>query len=327
MAVTIKDVAERAGVSVGTVSMALNNNEKVNHETSKKIHEIASELNYIPNTVAKALTKKKTGVVALVIPTVDNHFYSEMIQAIKNVLKKCDYNLILCTMNWNTEEEIRYLNMFKSGVVDGVIFACYNGNNENIIEFAKNYKPVVYIDKAIDNNNLIPHVKADLKKAAYKATNYLIELGHTDVGYILHEEERIQGFKEAMEDNGCAMNEEFLYSNRNMFFDRVKNNKKLPSAIVCFNDYVAFRVMLFLSRAGLKVPEDISICGIDNVSMAKMYDPPLTTVDVPIDKIALRGVKLLIELINGEKLKAEDYLIEYNPDLIIRESSCEFRSS
>ena len=140
--VTIKDVAKAAGVSPATVSLALNNNDKVNRETRKRVQAVARSLNYIPNARAKALVEKSTKIIGLVIPEIHNPFFSEMAQAIKDYLQDSDYSIILCGTDNNPDLESKYINMFKGGLVDGAIFSCItNVNNEVVHDLARNYLP------------------------------------------------------------------------------------------------------------------------------------------------------------------------------------------
>ncbi|ACL70798.1 LacI family DNA-binding transcriptional regulator [Halothermothrix orenii] len=331
MAVTLKDVAKKAGVSLATTSLALNESDKVKEETYLKVHRVARELNYIPNARARALVKRKTRAVGLVIPEVENPFFAELSQAIKDTLHKKKYNVILCSTDYKTEEEIRYINLFKSGMVDGAIFACLGemmkGNNELILDLARNHVPVVYIDRESSDNELIPVIKSDLKEGSYKLTKYLIELGHEDIGFVGQSLERMEGYKKAMAEYNLPVKDKFLFYNYLTIEGGIEvgtkllNYDRLPTALVCLNDEMAIGVLQALTREGIRVPEDISICGIDNIKISNFYNPPLTTVNVPKKEMGKKAAELLLKLIFEEHVDKNEQFIIYNTDLIIRRSA------
>ena len=331
MSVTLKDIAEKANVSVATVSLALNNSEKVNKKTLKKINAIAEQLKYTPNARARALVKRSTQTIGLVIPEVENPFFAELAQSIKNNIKQKGYNLILCSTEYKSEEELRYINLFKSGLVDGAIFACIGDmmkeHNEMIIELVKNNTPVVFVDREINNYNLIPVIKTDLLKGAYKITEYLINNGHKDIGFIGQSEERVKGFKKAMYDNNFEINENFIYYNYltidggYMVGEKIVKNKKLPTAIICLNDEMAMGLIQSLTSNNIRVPGDISIIGIDNIKMSKYYNPSLSTLNIPKREMGKKASDILMKKINNENLEKEEQLIVFPTNLIIRNST------
>lgn len=335
MAVTIKDVAKKAGVSVATVSLALNNSDKVNIDTLKKVHKIAHDLNYVPNARAQALVKRATNTIGLVIPEVINPFFAELAQAIKDTVKKEDYNVILCSTNYQIEEEIRYINMFKSGQVDGAIFASlgeYIKSDLNIIkDLAENYLPVLYIDNEVDENGIIPVIKSDLENAAYQATTHLIRLGHNKIAYIGDSVKRFSGFKKAMKDNGLKLVDEYIFYDYLTIEGGFRAGSELleydhyPTGIVCLNDEIALGVIQTLSRGGLKIPDDISICGIDNIRMAQFYNPSLTTVNLPKEKIGKKAGDLILKMMKGDILGEKDMSIIYPTELIVRNSTAKVK--
>ncbi len=326
--VTIKDVAKAAGVSPATVSLALNNDKKVSRETRKRVQQVAKALNYIPNARAKALVKKATQIIGLVIPEIDNPFFAEMAQAIKDCIKDSDYSIILCGTDNNPELESKYVNTFMSGLVDGAIFACLTDvNNELIMELARNYIPVVYVDRLNEDTQVIPVVKSDLKDGAYQLTRHLIALGHQKIAFIgRKDEERFAGYCQGLQEAGYPLAEDYVLAPSYTFAHGVAAGKKLlgladqPTGIVCFNDEVALGLTQFLVKAGKKVPAEFSVCGIDN-TVSRYYNPEITTIDVPKKEMGRTAAELLLKMIHGEQLQETEHFIHFPVKLIKRAST------
>ncbi len=329
--VTLKDVAERAGVSQATASLALNYKDGVKEETRRRVIEVAQELDYIPNARARALVRKGTETIGLVIPEVVNSFFAELAQSIKDTFKRANYNLILCSTDYGSEEEMDYINLFKSGQVEGAIFACVGDmmkkNNQQITQLANSYIPVVYIDRDGVDPEIIPVIKADLFSAAFKATHYLIELGHRRIAFVGQSHERLSGYKKALEEASLSIRE------RDIFYDYLTVEggyevgryllaaRERPTAILSLNDEMAIGLIQALSEGGLKVPEDISVCGIDNIKISNFYNPPLTTVNVPKRKMGERSAEILLKLLSGERLSSTEHMIVFPTELIVRGST------
>ena len=319
--VKLIDVANKAGVSKATASLALNNSDKVNEKTLARVRQAAEELNYIPNAIGKALANDSTNAIALVVPEVNNQFFSEIVQLIQNEVKKYDYNLILCTTEYDHNEEKKYINLFRGGLVDGAIFTSHTTDNKELINFAKNFKPIVFMDRKIEEKNIIPVVKSNLVEAAEKAVQYLIDLGHTKIGYIGYDEERYIGYKNKVKDFLNPQKYRYHELSEIKKIIETDDKEKLPTAFLCYNDDTAFKLIMYLSNAGFNVPQDMSVCGIDNVKLSEIYNPPLTTVNLFKDKIVKKIVGILIKKIKGEKIKEEEYYQEYSTELIIRKST------
>ena len=183
--IRLKDVAKKANVSPATASLALNDNDLVNDKTKARIKKIAKEMNYILDARAKALKTKETKIIGLVIPEIDNPFFSEIAKEIKNVAKKNGYNIIYCGVE-SEKDELDYISLFRGMQVDGAIFASSfstsNMNIDLIKELADNFIPVVFIDRLLDSGDLIDSVNSDLKKAAFIAVEHLYKLGHKKMG-------------------------------------------------------------------------------------------------------------------------------------------------
>lgn len=331
MAVTLSDIATKAGVSLATVSLALNGSKKVNKDTKIRIKKIADELNYVPNARARALVKKSTKTIGLVIPEVVNPFFAELAQSIKDYVRSQDFNVILCSTDYKSEEEKRYINMFRSGQVDGAIFACVGDmmaeHTELIIQLVKENIPVIYVDRDGVDHDLIPVVKSDVYHAAYQAADYLISLGHKELAFAGQSVERLNGFKSALIKHEIELKEENIYydylkmEGGYTVGEKIAARKERPSAVVCLNDEMAIGVIQALIAKNVKVPEDISVMGIDNIKMANFYNPALSTVNIPVSKMGEKAAEILLKKIDGRSLSAKEKFFIFPTELIIRGSS------
>lgn len=331
LVVTLKDVAKQAGVSLATASLALNHQDRVKEETRERVLQVARELDYIPNARARALVTKGTETIGLVIPEVVNSFFAELAQSIKDTLKRSGYHLILCSTDYRSEEEIGYINLFKSGQVDGAIFACVGDmmkkNNRKITQLAHSHIPVVYVDRDGVDPDVIPVIRADLYSASFKATRYLIELGHERIAFVGQSHERLAGYREAMKNFSLPIMDE------NIFYDYLTmeggyevgryllTRKSPPSACVCLNDEMAIGLIQALSAGGRHIPDDMSVCGIDDIRISRYYNPPLTTVNVPKEKMGARAAEILLKLLCGEGIGSSEHHIVFPTELMIREST------
>lgn len=331
MAVTLNDIAKKAEVSLATVSLALNGSDKVNKDTKLRIEKIAEELNYVPNARARALVKKSTKTIGLVIPEVVNPFFASLAQSVKNYVHQYDFNVILCSTDYKSDEEKRYINMFRTGSVDGAIFACVGDmmaeHNKLISQLVKEDIPVLYVDRDGVDHDLIPVVKSDVYNAAYHAAEYLIKIGHKKLGFVGQSRERLSGFKKALSDHNIKLREE------NIFYDFLKieggysagdlisQREDRPSALVCLNDEIAIGVVQSLTAKNISVPDDVSVIGIDNIKMANFYNPSLTTMNIPVEEMGRKAAEILIKRISGKKLTSKDKFIIFPTQLIVRDST------
>ena len=334
MAVTLNDIARKAGVSLATVSLALNGSNKVNNDTKIRIKEIADELNYVPNARARALVKKSTKTIGLVIPEVVNPFFAELAQSIKDYVRSQNFNVILCSTDYQSDEELRYINMFRSGQVDGAIFACVGDmmaeHTDLIIKLVKENIPVIYVDRDGVDHDLVPVVKSDVYHAAYQAADYLISLGHQDLAFAGQSVERLEGFKSALNKHDLEIKDENIYydylrmEGGYTVGEKIAARKTKPSAVVCLNDEMAIGILQALIAKGVQVPEEISVIGIDNIKMANFYNPSLTSVNIPVSQMGEKAAEILLKKIAGEKLTAKEKFFIFPTELVIRDSSGKF---
>lgn len=327
--VTLKDIAHRANVSESTVSKALNGNENINDETRENILEIARELDYSPNYRAQALANKTTNIIGVVIPRLDRYYYTELVQHIKKRLQESNYSLILCSTDKSIKEEKKYIKNFKRGQVDGAIFTeIHEENCTALLELADKI-PVIglgnvgYVTEFAEQ---IPIVDSDLTEGSYRLTKYLLDLGHKNIIFIGDCEARFSGFKRAMKENDNDINDKFFRSGLDSYQEGLKLGKEIaalakqPTAIVCMNDELAIGVITSLKKQGKKIPDDVSVCGMDNIDLSQAFTPSLTSVEVPKKAIAQKAVDIIMKFLSEENIFEGSNQILFDTELIIRNS-------
>lgn len=326
MAVTIKDIAKVAGVSYATVSRALNDHPEINVITKEKIKEIAQQMGYTPNAVARGLVKKNTEMIALLIPDITNPFYPEVARGVEDYARENGYCVFLCNTNWDEENEQKYLTILKERRVDGIIIAPVSTDTIDYVSDSKLNIPVVYIGSRVDCNKS-NYVVIDDFKAGYMATEYLMKLGHSNIAFIGgHDKstshiDRINGYKQALKENrleadinsikGYSFKKESGYGT----FLKMVKNRKVPTAIVAENDIIALGIMEAAEKHGYDVPKDISIIGIDDIEFGSLPKINLTTVAQPKFDIGRKSADILLDLISGS---ADSKQIILEPFLIVR---------
>ncbi|MCT4617973.1 MAG: LacI family transcriptional regulator [Marinisporobacter sp.] len=332
MKITIKDIANEAGVSTATVSKILNKKDhNISEKTRKKVLGIIKEKNYIPNTVARSLVTKQTKTIGLVIPDITNPFFPELVRGAEDCASAYGYNIFFCNTDDKIEKEEKYINMLVEKMVDGIIFTQSANNNEEFNHLNQIRKPMVLIDRDIDIPNIKGKVLVDNFNGAYKGVSYLIRKGYKEIAFISGpfstktSLDRLEGYKKALKENDIFFEDTFVVEgeykegwgkkaieilmSKNISFD----------AVFCANDIIALSAMKFLKEVGMCIPEDVGILGYDDIYMAKLIEPALTTISQPNYKMGYEAVKLLIEII--ENGKAKEPLVRLNTELVVRQST------
>ncbi|MGL5245619.1 MAG: LacI family DNA-binding transcriptional regulator [Sarcina sp.] len=323
---TLLDVAKELSLSKTTVSMVLNNKPiNVSDETRKRIFEAAERLNYIPNSLARSLSTKRSYTIAFIVPDIDNPFFAEMAKAIETEAEKHGYSIILCNTFNNGRKEEQYIKLLISKLVDGVIIAC--GEEDNVgIETLKNNKiPFVMVDRRVSEEN-INEVFCDNEQGIRLGIEYLINKGHKNIAFVGEDKSerfinsRLQYFKEISKEYN-VFNENLIEKD---YFsmeggiaatERLVHKKLHIDAIFYSSDVMAIGGMKYLLRNGYNIPEDISILGYDNIGICSFIEPELTTIAQPIYKMGADACSLLINIIKdtsseGTIIALPSYLVE-----------------
>lgn len=329
MKINIKDVARRAGVSISTVSRVVNGSKAVRPETHQKVIKAIEELGYKPNAIARSLKVKNTKTIGIMIPDISNQFYPEVVRGIEDIANMYEYNIFLCNTDLDAEKEVQYLDALTEKQVDGIIFM---GNivSEKLAEGFNGIDiPVVLIGTDYAD---LPSVSIDNVSASKEAINYLIRKGHRRIGIITGKKRdpvtgraRLEGYKQALEDNGIDYDDELVIEGGYRFRSGYEGAKQLigmvnmPTAIFVANDEMAVGTIRAALEKGIRIPEELAIVGFDNSHMAGKVYPALTTVAQPIYEMGAIGMRVLTKILNNEPLETHKIRLKY--DLIERESS------
>lgn len=329
MSVTIKDIAEKLGVSVATVSRALNNTGYVNEETRKKIIEVADALGY-ERYKERETSKTKTNLVGVIVSDITNPFFTQIVRGIEDVLSCSGYSLLLCNADENIEKEIHYLKVLQDKNVDGIILVPAGGDHKGIKDIVNRGIPLVLVDRLINGLD-VDAVIIDNVSGAYEGVSHLILEGYRRIGIIvgplevMTAKERLEGYKRALHDNGIEFDEtlvEFGRYTQDGGYKAAKNliRREKPDAIFVTNNVMTTGALLAIKELGLKIPDEIGIVGFDDLEWAPLMDPPLTTISQPIYSIGTTSAQLLLRRLGrSQKLRKEVVILK--PALIIRESS------
>ncbi|MDU5176543.1 LacI family DNA-binding transcriptional regulator, partial [Clostridium sp.] len=331
MKITIQDVAEKANVSVATVSRVMNGNYPVKAETRETVLKVIKELNYIPNMQARELTKQKSTTIGVVVPSINNMFFTELVYGIENELKTNSLSIILACTNGDSDEEQKCVNNLISRNVSGIIVA--GPGTENIkAKFYDNIShkiPLVFINSEYMDSN-ISYVSNDEASGAKIALNYLLDNNHKDILFVRGKDsysydikEKI--YKEIMAKNfdsskiiniGNGNTSDTVDNTMNIFLD-ILNNSSSTAVFAC-NDLMAVGVLNACKKLGIKVPNEISIIGYDNIPLSKFVEPKLTTMDQNMFFLGANAAQLLVEKIDCDNKFSKRIIL--NNSLVERET-------
>jgi LacI family transcriptional regulator len=331
---TIKDIAKVAGVSVTTVSRALNGYSDVNENTRQKIIEVAKQLNYIPNTIARSLVMNKSKTIGLLVSGLKresskDNFTFEVLAGVNQYVGETDYDMILFSTNSTKQREKTYTQLCRERRVDGAILQGIRIDDPYLQEVVESDIPCVLIDIPIESET-VGYVTTDNVLGAKKAVQHLLELGHKHIGMINGHEfafvsvKRLEGYKQALLEAGLPFYEDWVV---NGAFEEERAEQealalftKYPeiTAVFCASDLMALGAIKAVKKLGKRVPEDIAVIGHDDIFLASYSTPPLSTVAQNVFAMGYEAAKLLIEMLEG---KAESHVKILETELKIREST------
>lgn len=332
--VTIKEVAKKAGVSPSTVSRVLNGSSIVADATREKVMAAVKTLNYHPNFLAQGLKDGKTKTIGLIIPNIRNPIYPVVARGVEDVARKYGYTVILCNTDEDTEIEKESIQKLRKRWIDGFVIAPAAKETEHLAELQKEKFPMVIIIRKLDIE--VNTVIIDNFQAAYDAVSFLIKTGHKRIAIVKGNQQlalyrdRFRGYKHALADAHIPIEDELITGdnsdsiqwsldgynainsllNRNIQFD----------AVLATTDLRAIGAIRAIKDHNLRVPEDISVIGFDNLEFSSLIDPPLSTVSQPFYDIGARAASKLLQLCSGEDTQGP--MVEIMPrELIIRKST------
>lgn len=331
----IKDVAALAGVSASTVSRVLSGKSYVNEQTRQRVLEAVKTMNYSPNALAKGLKLGRSNTIALMVPSIQNLIFPDITRGVEDTARKNGFTVVLCNTDEDVEVEKSYINKLQKRWIDGFIVCSMLPGSDHIRALREEGFPLVLVNRCDKNENL-DAVVVDNYQAAYDAVNYLVRTGHSRIALALGRpevilyRERLEGYLAALHDNHLPVEENLILretNGNNSFYYLTKNMlsvKPWPDAIFATSDPKAIVILHALHDMGVRIPEDISVLGFDNVGLSSLVEPPLSTVSQPLYEM---GVVAATKLINQIRYKdkmgklPEPAVDILNTDLVIRKST------
>lgn len=325
---TIKDVAALAGVSCATVSRVLDDHPAISPETQKRVREACAALGYVRNAAARGLTGQSTHTLGLVVPDISNPYFSDMAAAIEQSAAERGYRVLLSNSLRDPEQELRAIDNFLARQVDGILISALSLQSQARHRELIGSLPCVYL--GVNHDEDCSYVMADTEGGAYAATRYLLRIGHRDIWFLggrttsRTRELRSKGFRRALAEAGLE-GREFPAPPDVVLLRQWSYEKALellagplPDAIFAFSDITALKVLEAAEELNIRIPEDVSLVGCDNISFTGLTRLNLTTVSQQKICQGQIAVERLLEQINGQTRKTVDLL---EPELIVR-STC-----
>lgn len=333
MSTTMQDVAREAGVSINTVSRALNDKPDVNADTKKRILEIADRLDYVPNFLAKGLVTKNTRTIGVIVSDNANPFFARIIKGIEDCARGRGYNIILCNTDEDYEREQEAVRLLRQRRVDGFLITLTSTREKrtHIWELKRLEIPFVLLNRHIDDL-MTDYVITDNIYGGYVAVRHLIRSGHKRIGYISgpleisSAKERLQGYKKALLESNVEFDNSLVRVSNLKMEDGYRVTQELlglrdnPTAIFAYSDFLAIGALKAIEEADLNIPEDIALVGYDDIEFCEFLGVPLTTVRQPRYRIGQEGASILINRIERKSSEDLDQII-LKPELVVRKST------
>jgi len=298
-------VAKKAGVSVATVSRVLNNLSVVKNTTRARVMKAATELKYHPNLHARSLARGSSRTLGIIVSNMDNPFFLDILRTLQSAAHARGYEVVVANTDYSPEQLLSSIRL----IIDSHI-------------------PTVFYDVGSTAEN-ITNVRVDYRKGMHRIVQYLHSIGHRRMAFVGHHstlrpiDDRRQSFLESVREFGCeavrtVAAEDGLDGGRHAAHELL-NSPERPTAIVCVNDFMAAGVLRYLRERSIRVPQEISVTGFDNIRLAEFCSPSLTTVHIPRDRIGHIAFERLIPAETKSKANARELLID--PELVVREST------
>ncbi|CAI3970119.1 LacI family DNA-binding transcriptional regulator [Alteromonas macleodii] len=326
---TIYQVAERAGVSLSTVSRVLNGKASVNKVLKERVEKAVKELNYRPNSVARSLANNRTDSVGVLVPELNAPFFGDLMQAVESTLRAADKHVIISVGRNCLETEKDAVEFLISRNCDALIMHAEALSDEYLLELNQSKLPVALVNRQVEG---LPEActSLDNEKGGYLATRHLLELGHKDIAYISGPTDkcdaslRLEGHKRALSEAGLPINPQLIFNG-----DYSEEDGKIGllelmardmpfTALVCANDWMASGAISCARDLGMSLPHDLSVVGFDDVVFAHHVFPRLTTVSNPIAEMAEMSAKYILNKVYGQ---ANNVQLYFEPSLVVREST------
>lgn len=334
MAITISDIAEKAGVSLATVSRVLNDSGYVKEETRIRVQKVIRELNYTPSAIARSLSKNKTNTIGVIVPDIVNPFFGEVIKGITEVAEKSGLNIILCNTDESKEKELRALKILTEQRIQGIIIAPTSAEDEFNSEYLKTLEnmgiPIVLVDGNVKYTTF-NGVFVDNIKGAYEATEALIKEGHRKIGVITGRmnskpaKDRYLGYQKALLMNNIPLEEKYSFYGdykEETAYKITKNIMKMkdrPTALFVCSNMTTLGSLKAIYEEKINIPEDISLVAFDKVEILNILGFNISYVNGPSVEMGKLGMQMLVDILNN-KNKNEIRRITLLPNLVLKGS-------
>ena len=332
--VTIKNVADKAGVAIGTVSNVINDSATISEGTKEKVLKAIEELEYIPNPMARYMRSKKSRMIGFLIPNINNYFHSNIARTFIAKADEEDYSVLILGYNYSIEAEKKAINTLLNNNVDVILIANGYEDEHLIKKILKENTPVILVDRTTKMKS-VNYIQYDNKKVIDKAVKLLKDHGYKSIGFLseplklINLEKRYNNYVKALDNHGLSFDPTHVYISYKLCLDNMQNayaymteilkkNKKeeLPEAFLISNDLTAIGVICAMNEFGYKVPEDFGIIGCDNINIAGYTNPRLTTINQDQELMAKELWKMIKQIIENGDVKN----ITLQQELIVRES-------
>jgi LacI family transcriptional regulator len=336
-AITIKDIATALGLSVSTVSKALSDSYEISEKTKKIVIEYAEEHNYRPNPIAKSLKQGNSKSIGIVVSTIDNQFFSQVINGIESIAYSKGYNVIITQTHESFELEALNVKHLTYRSVDGILISLSTETSdvEHLKSLHKKGLPIVFFDRISEEINT-HKVIADNFNGAFEGTQHLLDSGYKRIAHITSSpdisitRERLKGYTKALEDHGIAFNEDYvkycMHGGRDL--DEIKSAlndlltiENRPDAIFTASDRITTTTLLLLQQMKVKIPDEIALLGFTNTQLADALNPSLSTIYQPGFEIGKNAIEMLISIIESKRPVTEFETRVLPTQLYIRNSS------
>lgn len=323
----LRDVAVRSGVSLSTASRALNNHAEVSPQTRARVLAVAEELGYVPSSLAKGLWSGQTKTVGVVVTTLANPFYANLVIGAEKVLAEKGYNILLNSTVEDPTMELRAIKLLLQQRVDGILFAPVQSEPEAVSLLEKNGVPYVLVGRTA-RNTTASYVVCDDFRIGELAGKYLVSRGHRRILFLNSSQNesarlRLAGFCAALQAEGLELDDKWIrpvkgnQDVKEVLVDALAGGLE-PTAIFCFCDYMAIEVIRELRKQGRRIPEDIAVLGVDNLGVSELLDPPLTTIDIQNDRMGVLSAEILLKAMTKGKRSHDKVVL--TPRLVERAS-------
>ncbi|MEH2444833.1 MAG: LacI family DNA-binding transcriptional regulator [Nostoc sp.] len=332
--ISIEDIARVAGVSHSTVSRALRDNALISPKVREEIKQLAQEMNYVPNAIAQSLQNQRTDTIGIVVTSIADPFFAEVVEGIEKIARPAGLSVLLSASHRDFEQEIAAIDSFHRRRVDGILVADSRISKQHTKQLTQIAVPTVLINSQTEDQSEIFHsVAIDDRLGARLATEHLISLGHTAIGYLgvsdrsRSNQQRLEGYRMALAEAGLPQNTDWVaisdeYDQRTS--DVTTGQQMLSklltaevTGIFCYNDMVAVGALLTCKELGILVPRNLSLVGFDGIALGRYVTPALTTVSQPMLEIGGIAMQMLLDLL--EEKTVENRVL--SPFLVQRDSS------